>query len=120
MSSFTEPLQLLCVNGSWQTARPLHYEIGLKGSGLLITVPQGYTTDLGTIPRILWMVLPPQDPTCAAAYVLHDYLCTWPEFNRLTADSLFLEALQVLEVPCWKRTVLYYGVRLFARLAGHK
>lgn len=113
MSSFTEPLQLFASDGKWVTSRPLTYEIGYKGSGIRFTVPADYTTDLASIPRMLWSVLPPHDPKVAAPAVLHDFLVKQPEFNRNTADAIFYEALKALRVPVWRRVVMYCGVVLF-------
>ena len=118
MSSFTEPLFLTVHNGRWETGRPLQYEIGKKGSGLVVIVPPGHQTDLASIPRWLWWLLAPHDPRYSPAAVLHDWLTEWPEFNRRVADSIFLEAMGVLGVPVWKRTLMYLGVRLKAFSVG--
>lgn len=111
MSSFTEPLVLDVVNGSWQTNRPLVFDVGAKGSGASFTVPAGFTTDLASVPRLLWPLFPRDDPHYAAAAVLHDRLCTTPGFYRHTADAIFLEAMGVLGVAAWRRWTMYVGVR---------
>lgn len=117
MSSFTAPLVLTpCPATGWVTTRPFAYEIGKLGSGLVIEVPAGTFTDLGTIPRILWPVLPPHDPTCAAAFVLHDVLCRDREFSRLMADCVFYEAMRVLGVPRWRAATMFFGARVWALL----
>lgn len=125
MSSFTEPLELTPVgyrNGKllWATLRPFAYEIGLKGSGLRLLVPEGFQTDLMTMPRIFWPFLPPHDPRYAAACVLHDYLCRWQGFSRVVADAVFYEALRVLGVGWFKATLIYAAVRLWGALTAPK
>ena len=113
MSSFTLPLILSPVGVNWQTERPFDYEIGLKGSGLLITVPPQFTTDLGTIPAAARVLINPADARCAAAFVLHDYLCSWQGFSRTVADAVLYEGLMALGTPRWKALLIYIGVSIY-------
>jgi hypothetical protein len=76
-----------------------------------ITVPAGFKTDLASIPRIFWRVLPPVGKYDAAA-VVHDYLYQNNGVTRLTADDVLNEAMGVLGVPAWQRTIIYAGVRV--------
>lgn len=112
MSSFTAPLRLSPDGAAWRTSREFSYEIGRKDSGLLITVLAGTRTDLGSIPRLLWPLLPPHDPKASAAFVLHDVLCRDPEFSMFMADVIFLEAMRVLKVKRWRCYLMFLGVRL--------
>jgi hypothetical protein len=117
MSSFTEPLVLTpAAGGLWSTGRALTYEIGCKGSGLAVRVPAGFITDLGSIPGLARALINPADSGCAAAYVLHDYLCRVPGFTRTIADAVLFEALQVLGVPLWRVVLIYNGVSLWRAL----
>lgn len=116
--SFTDPLELDIIDGSWATSRPLRYDIGFKGSDWTIEVPTGFKTDLATVPRPLWSILPRDDPRYAPAAVLHDYLCTRTGFSRFLADAIFLEAMTVLGVGRIRRFIMYAGVRIYAILAG--
>jgi len=114
VSSFTQPLSLTVATNGWSTDRELIYEIGRKGSGLCIFVPVGFVTDLASVPRFAWMIFAPSDAQYAAAAVLHDFLCTSPGFNRRMADCIFVEALEVLGIPRWRRLAMFYSVRLYA------
>jgi hypothetical protein len=116
MSSFTEPLGLEPFGKIWRTTRPLCFEVGKKDSGLVIAVPAGFPTDLASVPRPLWSILPMADPSYAASACLHDFLCRWEGFSRRTADALFHEALTALGVTGWRRWLLYRGVRIGAAL----
>ncbi len=115
MSSFTTPLHLepKTLSGKWATVDPLSYEIGCKGSGLTITVPDGFETDLASIPRLLWPIFAPHDPRYAAAAVVHDYLYRWDGFTKVAADAVFYEAMRVLNVPRWRALIMYFAVRLW-------
>lgn len=79
-----------------------------------INVPANYITDLTSVPRILWSVFPPNGRYAKAA-IVHDYLYSNALGNKAWADAVFLEAMTVLGVPKWRRTVMYWAVRLFGR-----
>ncbi|MBW3617746.1 MAG: DUF1353 domain-containing protein [Proteobacteria bacterium] len=94
------------------------YDVGTEGSGDTIVVPAGFETDFASIPRPLWIIEPPLGDAGKAA-VLHDYLYETGERDRASADRIFLEAMAVLEVPWWKRSLMFRAVRLFGR-GGYK
>ncbi len=113
--AFTDPVALMPVpgTGKYCLIRPLHYQIGFYGSDLTVTVPDGFLTDLASVPRLFWIVVPPFSPDYAAAAVLHDYLCEWngEMFSKIVADAVFYEALKVLGVPTWRAILMYAAVR---------
>lgn len=75
------------------------------------SVPACFKTDLASIPRPLWAVLPPVGKYDAAA-VVHDYLYQTNGLTRAAADSILLEAMGVLGVGRLTRWLIYSGVRL--------
>ncbi|EDQ9400003.1 DUF1353 domain-containing protein [Salmonella enterica] len=77
-------------------------------------VPAGFITDLATVPRIFWTVLPPDGKYVKAA-IIHDYLYDNALRTKFEADRIFLDGMTVLGVPKWKRTVMYWAVRMFGR-----
>lgn len=85
--------------------------------GYTIRVPEGFSTDLASIPRIFTRVLPVNDSHRLAA-VVHDYLYSLrgklpnAHLTRKTADRVFLEAMEATEVPVWKRWAMYNAVRV--------
>jgi hypothetical protein len=111
LSSFTEPLVITPDGkGRYRTERPFSFDIGLKGSGLTVTVPAGFSTDLATVPRWLWWLFPPFEPQYAAAAVLHDFLLSWVGFDKMTAHALFFDALKILGVDRWRALAMFAGV----------
>lgn len=76
-----------------------------------ITVPAGYHTDLASIPRAFWRVLPPFGQYSEAA-IVHDYLCDtrppWCDYK--TAASIFGDAMRDLGVKPWKIRVMVWAV----------
>jgi len=92
--------------------RPLKFTYQINGGGLEIEIPQGFETDFASIPRIFWPILPPTGRYSKAA-VLHDYLYGLPNCSRFLADAMLREAMYQLDVPLWKRIVVFYFVRTF-------
>jgi hypothetical protein len=114
VSSFTDPLVITPdEKGRYRTERPFSFDLGVKGSGLRVTVPAGYVTDLASVPRWLWWLFAPFDPQCAAAAVLHDYLRSRAGFDPLTAHTTFLDALMILGVERWKAVAMFLAVVIF-------
>ncbi len=81
--------------------------------GTEITIPPGYTSDFASVPRILWVLIPPHGRS-AEASVVHDYLYDNRIGTRLDADLLFFRDLSPV-VPSWQSLVMFLSVRLFAR-----
>jgi hypothetical protein len=94
-----------------------------------ITALKGFETDLASIPRVFWTLLS-ADELSLAAPVFHDLLYrsggvlsdnqikpTGKKFVRKDVDNLFLEIMEIAEIPKWKRLVAYRAVRTFASFA---
>ena len=121
MSIFTAPLDVQILDAEREgrvTARLLSsfsYEVGQPGSGEVIDVPGGFVTDFASVPWGLWNLEPPLGDGGKAA-VVHDYLYATKglggRYTRAQADGIFRQALGVLGVPAWKRTLLWAAVRL--------
>ena len=118
MSRFTEPLVVtpLPDGKTWIILNDFGYEIGEEGSGNTIDVPVGTYTDFASIPRTLWAVFPRWGKYGNAA-VIHDWMYWDQSRSRKEADEIFLEGMEVLKVPKWKRRAIYSAVRTFGRIA---
>ncbi len=69
------------------------------------TVPKGYVTDLASVPRLFWFVLPPFGRYSQAA-VIHDYI-----YN--TCDDkheVFYDLMLKYKTAKWKAKVMYVAV----------
>ena len=111
---FLTPLIVRDEGGTFVLVEPLAYESAVLG-GVLV-VPAGFPTDLASIPRGLWNVLPPIGKYDAAA-VCHDMLYRAGAFNgrpidRGDADKTLLEAMDVLGVNRIQRWMIYAGLRI--------
>lgn len=111
--------------GTYRLVEPYVHE----GNDQTFVVPAGFKTDLATVPRIFWSLLPPQGAYEAAA-VLHDYLCVqlaWcrdhnerhpdtttpaiPPVNARDTDGLFRHVMKIWGVGPITRFVMWAGVR---------
>lgn len=97
--------------GKYETTSPTVY----VGADDVITVPGGFATDLATIPRIFWWLLPPQGAYERAA-VLHDFGCVsladgTCELSSRDVDGLFRRVMRESGVGLLTRWVMWCGVR---------
>jgi hypothetical protein len=80
-----------------------------------VEVPPGFVTDLASIPRLLWPLLP-RDGDYMQPAIVHDYLywiqdaARWP---RSKADQMFRVGMQELKVSKIKCALIYYAVMWF-------
>jgi hypothetical protein len=111
------------VRGSiYQLTAAFQYELSAPGSPLVVSVPQGFKTDLASVPWVLRWLFPPAGPWAKAA-VLHDWgycggTISLPDGGQITPtrfwwDVIFLEAMAVLEVPRLTRWAFFVAVRAF-------
>lgn len=78
-------------------------------SGLIVTVPKGFITDLASMP---WLVKPLLDGVeDRAAGIVHDWLYCSQQYERDICDSLFKEMLEVLGNNPVKVNLIYAGLR---------
>jgi hypothetical protein len=92
-----------------------------------ITVPKGFVTDLASIPRWAWDILPPDGPWAKAA-VIHDFLYythgtgVWDKhpstltrsqpYTRAEADWILRDAMRDRCVGVMSRNIIYLAVRV--------
>lgn len=130
MSLYTENLSIEpfpdLVNGKWVwkwcLTSDLHWEVGHKGSGLWVTVPDGFVTDLASIPAAARWLFNPNDPQTAKAAAVHDWLTPTreeraagagrPLWDGRTAAGEFYACLTADGVKPVRRKLYYFAVVL--------
>jgi hypothetical protein len=85
----------------------------------IITVPAGFKTDLASIPRPLWALLPPFWKYSKAS-VIHDYLLAQNKLieDKLTVDRInmiFKQGMKDLGVNKYQIAVIYFAVQLWLK-----
>lgn len=112
----------------YKVTKTFQYYVNKKDENLYVAVPQGFVTDLATIPWAIRWLLPPNGKYGQAA-VVHDYLTDGCAITKVTAhgvvnvyptraeaDKIFLQAMVVLRVPKLTRLTMYYAVRLYSMI----
>ncbi len=78
------------------------------------TVPEGFVTDLASVPRILWPIYAPNDVKTIGPAIMHDYLYSCPGHRaRRSIDAMFYSALIVSGNSVLTAYLYWVGVRLF-------
>lgn len=129
MSSFTTPLRYENVDGRvLKLTESFTYHVGSEDSKEFITVPAGFECDGQSYPRLLWFIDTPQGRGAKAGLV-HDYLYwmngrplpeTGISYDRLRADQIYREALEVSGVNVVSRNTRYRALRAFGWSAWNK
>jgi hypothetical protein len=87
-----------------------------------IIVPEGFETDLASVPRVPVAYMMWGDRAHREA-ILHDYLysiCADPDLPREDCDELFRQAMISRGNPWWIYQPMYWGVRLAGWFAFKK
>ncbi len=83
-----------------------------------ITIPKGFEFNLASVPRFLWVLIPPFELSISAPLV-HDYLyrnkgkTDQRSYIRAEADRMFETLMEREGVVLWKRKAAYLAVRVF-------
>lgn len=111
MSEFRSPLDTRLIDDQKDLHALLAVLIYVSTiAGMTFAVPTGFVTDFASVPRlplVYWLV----GNIARPAAVIHDYLYATGAVSREIADAVFLEAMEVLGIPAWKRYAMYGAVR---------
>lgn len=111
----TDPKHIIYTDESKSRDTPtfvLYKDVTFYTDILTVTVPAGFSTDFGSVPKYArWLVsgIGLYDP----AYVLHDYLYTTGNIvSRYEADKLLRRYIIDLGGPKWEANVVFAACRL--------
>ena len=109
MSKFLTTLRVeKCAGDGWRVIHPLVYRSDLAQT--VFVVPEGFTTDFASVPRIPLAYLLTADHAHIAA-VIHDFLYVEQTVSRKMADDVFYEAMLVSGEPKWRAYAMWLAVR---------
>lgn len=117
MSAFLTELEVICVDetanggrGIWRVEKDFVYQSDILSK--TITVEAGFLTDFASVPRVpfaYWLF----GDTTHKPPVIHDWLFHHHEIcDEHTANRVLLEAMEVANVPEWRRVAIYEGVEI--------
>lgn len=96
-------------DGKWKVVQCIVYESeALKTK---VSIPQGFETDLASVPRLPFMYML-FGGRATAASIVHDYLYREGVLPRSVADSVFKEAMGDTGVSWVTKWPMYLAVRL--------
>ena len=84
-----------------------------------LVVPEGFSTDLGSIPQVLQSIFP-KDGQAMFAYILHDYLYLDGLYSQSVCDDILEEAMKTLGVTWWRCKAIRNGLRVGGFVAYNK
>jgi len=121
MSKFITELDAKLIKDDriWKLDSPLIYESDILG---LIEVPEGFETDLASVPRVPFVYMM-WGGKAHREGVLHDYLFridSVPLASYSQANKVFFEAMTVRGKPDYVRYPMWWGVVLGGWIAYHK
>lgn len=84
-----------------------------------VTVPDGFRSDLASVPAWLLWLFPPNGKHQRAA-LFHDAAYRLQYCDREVADAIFRAIMRRDRVTAWRRQAIYLAVRLFGGLAWER
>lgn len=98
----------------WEVIRPLFY---ITAARRRVTVPVGYRTDLASVPRFAWRIVPRDHEDARRPAVVHDYIYTdlTHLYTKSEADRTFYEALLEEGMPKPLAWLMWCAVRIGGR-----
>lgn len=77
-------------------------------------VPEGFETDLASIPRLFWSIVPPYNTSLIAPAIVHDWLYSrHTKIKRLECDKIFYFLLVKNGMSKFLAGIMYFCVRIF-------
>ncbi len=106
-------------NRCFQLHAPLIVQVG---DSWLLQVPEGFWSDGGSVPTLLWSILRvhPLDPRFARSFFLHDFVYATGFQTRKVCDELMLSGCIYDKAPEYIRELVYRGVRLGGWVAWNR
>lgn len=107
-------LDPVCIRAHHQYRYLTCHDVRVAIGSRMVVIPEGFDTDLASIPRILWPFMSPAYSDFIGPSILHDYLYrdrTW--MVRREVDDVFHDALITNGLDRWTAWKMWLAVRLF-------
>ena len=91
--------------------KEIRWSPGPGQDGTAVVVPAGFVTDLASIPRVFWSLLP-TDGAYTFPAIIHDYLYWTQKYPRDTADSVLRYGMDDFKVSRAVALAIYTAVRV--------
>lgn len=91
--------------------KEIQWTPGPGQDGPTVVVPAGFVTDLASIPRVFWSLLP-TDGTYTFPAIVHDFLYWTQPTERDVADKVFRYGMDDMKVSSVAASAIYAAVRV--------
>ncbi len=81
----------------------------------ILIIPKGFVTDLASVPRIFWIIIPPSSTKCRKASIVHDWMYVHQYKTKSYADKVFLRELLSKDLFMLQAYIMYWAVKLFGK-----
>lgn len=110
-SEFLTPLRVEQISDDdWRVTEDFRYRSAVLDREIL--VPAGFVTDFASVPRLPVIYLLAGGVAVRPA-TLHDFLYRSGSAPKEKADAVFLEAMELVGIPWWRRKMMWAGVAVF-------
>lgn len=112
----------------YRVLKPFRFYVGNKADNTWVYVPEGFLSDLASVPKWVERFIPHDGPYAPAA-IVHDILCEHatifkngePVFvSYNTAHDIFKEAMGVLKIKWLLKNIIYWSVKVYFWWNGYK
>ncbi len=112
MIIYSSPVRLEWANKRLRFVTLGRFEVWQKGC-IIVTIPEGFETDLASIPGIVTPLIPKLGHHLQPA-VVHDYMYVnkIEGINKKFADKFFYKSMLDQGVPRWRAWSMYLAVRV--------
>lgn len=108
----------------WVVFEPITYYTEKYGE--TITVPKGFITDLASVPRVIWWLIPNDGRHIIEGSVVHDWLYAnageipgW-KYSRTQANFVLREAMREQGASRWERFVVWAALQAFGFISWNR
>jgi hypothetical protein len=95
----------------WRLRQEFEAVIHFSGGKMVIKVPEGYETDLASIPMFAQLIIGGRDDY-AEESVIHDWLCDNLQ-PRFFTNATMRILMKLLNRPRWKIVAVFYALMFF-------
>lgn len=95
------------------TDEPVDWEVGFKGNGQWVTIPEGTAFDV-SVPWFLRWFIDPRDERWFLGALVHDYLLVSGRLGRAQAAAEFYDGALAGGAPPWKARLAFVAVATWA------
>lgn len=114
MPDLPEPvLEAIPDSFNWKLMEPFIYQDEILGT---ISIEVGFISDLGSVPRIFWNIVPNDGPG-VAPYFMHDVLYARQTTTQKQADDFLLRTLMRYGVSWLQAHTIWVALRAFGWVA---